>query len=414
MGEFTIVTFATYADLTRNPAVRRILVLSLFLRVPMTAAGVVIALHVVTHLHRSYAAAGLVTMVFAVALSVSAPWRGRALDRIGLRRAVAPSLVILAVGWSIAPFVGYWPLVALIGVTGLFTVPSFSIVRQVLIGAVSEAQRRPALAIDSVVTEISFMVGPVIGVLAATYLPTPTALFLCQLAGILAGAALWLVNPALRHEDDVHAGPRPARRTWLTPGVVMVLTVTVVASFILTSEDLGAVAAMRSMGHTGSLGWVMALWALGSAVGAIVYGAVHRHPPAAVLLVMLGAATALVAVGADRGTFTALIFVSGLFCAPTITAAVDELSRLVPSVVRGEAMGWHGSALTLGSALGAPVIGRAMDAGGWNVGFALGGLGGMAIALVVLLARAARRRGALSAALAGPGDFTTEELPASG
>ena len=64
-----------------------------------------------------------------------------------------------------------------------------------------------------------------------------------------------------------------------------------------------------------------------------------------------------------------LLFVSGLFCAPSITATVDTLSRLVPLGARGEAIGWHGSSMTLGIALGAPLAGFAIDAGGWQWGF---------------------------------------------
>ena len=77
-----------------------------------------------------------------------------------------------------------------------------------------------------------------------------------------------------------------------------------------------------------------------------------------------------------------LLFIAGLFCAPTITATLDHLSRVVPARVRGEAMGWHGSALTAGSAVGAPVIGFAMDAGGWPAGFWVAGAAGLLIGLV--------------------------------
>ena len=70
--------FSTYADLARNPVVRRILLLGILMRIPLWAAAVVLTLHVVTHLDRSYTEAGLVQMVSAVALSVSGPWRSLA------------------------------------------------------------------------------------------------------------------------------------------------------------------------------------------------------------------------------------------------------------------------------------------------------------------------------------------------
>lgn len=386
--------FSTYAELARKPAVRRILVLGLLMRIPLWAGAVVLTLHVVTHLDRSYTQAGLVEMVYATGLAVSGPWRGRRLDRIGLRATVGPSLVVLAATWSIAPWVGYWVLLGLVGLAGLFVVPTFSIVRQVLIDAVPDVQRTAVLSVDSVMVEVSFMIGPILGVLAATYLATSVALTICQLTAVAGGLLLWIDNPPLKLDtgDDEEPEVKHRVREWLTPAVLMLLALAVAASVILTGEDLGTVAALRSMHHTSSIGWVLALWGLGSALGAIVYGALHRHPPAAVLLVLLGASTVAVSFGGGRWTFTALLFVSGIFCAPTITATIDELTRLVPVSVRGEAMGWHGSALTVGGAVGAPFVGWAIDHGGWQSGFELAGFLGIAIALLGLALRTAHRR----------------------
>ena len=53
---------------------------------------------------------------------------------------------------------------------------------------VSDQQRTSALAIDSVVTEASYMVGPILGVVAATYMPTTWALLVCQAASVAAAA----------------------------------------------------------------------------------------------------------------------------------------------------------------------------------------------------------------------------------
>ena len=375
--------FATYAEVLRNPVVRRILLLGMLIRVPLWASNVVITLHVVSHLDRSYAEAGIVSTVVAIGLSVSSPWRGRRLDRVGLRATVLPSIVIGAAVWSVAPWLGYWPLTLLAGVASLFAIPSFSIVRQVLIGHVPDHHRTTVLSVDSVATELTFLVGPVLGVLAATYLPTPLALLICQLAVVLGGIALWVANPPLFSEhSDLSAG-KVSIRSWLTPSVAMVLLITCTSTIILTGEDLSTVAALRSWHEPTSIGWMLALWGAGSAVGGIVYGALHRHPSAALLLVGLAGSTALVALAPDgsRFWFAVLLTISGLFCAPTITATVDDLSRVVPASVRGEAMGWHGSALTLGSAVGAPIIGLGLDHGGWAWGFGLAGVAGLVIAL---------------------------------
>ena len=380
------MSLSTYANLMRNRTVRDVLILGFVIRVPIWACNIAITLHVVTHLHRSYAEAGVIAMASALALAVSGPWRGRLVDRVGLRRALAPSLIVNAVCWGIAPWVGYWPLLVLVVVAGLFAVPTFAVVRTVLIAHVSDEQRTAALSIDAVVTEASYMVGPILGVILATSMATSLALLLCQAASVAAGFLLFLANPSMHAEgegpdpDQVHTPPG----AWVTPKVMLILFAAAISTIILTSEELGAVAAMRAMGHTGSLGWELALWGAGSAVGGLAYGVLPRHPPTGILLALLGATTALVGLAPTMAWFTVLLFISGVFCAPTITATVDDLSRLVPREVRNESMGWHGAALTLGSAVGAPIVGRIMDAGGWAHGFLAGGLAGLAIALVTL------------------------------
>lgn len=385
--------------------VRRVLALGLVVRIPLWAANVVLVLHVVSHLGRSYAAAGLLDGVATVALAVSAPWRGRRLDRVGLRKTVAPSLLILAACWSIAPFVGYWPLLALATLAGLFTVPTFSIVRQALIHAADDAHRKSALAIDAVVLEMSFMIGPALGVLLATVWATQWALFACAFASIAGGAAIWLANPPLRAEQVASAQVDPAQvdpaqrdRAWVTPAVLAVLAACAAATMVLTGTDVGVVAALRHMNHQSWIGWELAVWGLGSAVGGLIYGAMHRSVPVAVLLALLAGTTIPITLASEPATLAVLLFVSGLFCAPTLTATVDSLSRIVPERVRGEALGWHGSALTAGSALGAPLAGVAIDRWGWHGGFVLPGIIGLAVAAGLLAVTARRRVPAAAAA----------------
>ena len=64
-----------YRSILALRAVRRVLWLSIVVRVPLWAGNVVLTLHVVTHLHRSYGAAGLLV--------------GVGHDRPGHQRAVA-------------------------------------------------------------------------------------------------------------------------------------------------------------------------------------------------------------------------------------------------------------------------------------------------------------------------------------
>ncbi|GGO88919.1 MFS transporter [Nocardioides phosphati] len=415
---------ASYRRLLRIRTVRSVLVLGFMIRVPVFASFIVLTLHVVTGLDRSYSAAGLLETVFTVAMAIAAPWRGRALDRIGLRATIGPMLVVLAVVWSIAPFVPYAALLALAVVGGLANVPHYSVMRQALISAVPEADRKAVLSLDALGTELSFMVGPVLGVFAATELETSWALLGTQLIALAGGVGLWLANPPLvRAGASASAGGSaatdvasptaaapatavvaPAGPLWRNPTVLAVLFAGTATTIVLTGTDLGVVAALRHLGQPESIGWVLTIWGAGSAVGALVYGTLHRHVPLNVLLALLAATTIPVALADDRLSLVLLLFVCGLFCAPTLTASSDALSRAVPAGSLGEAMGWQGVAFTIGGATGAPLAGFLIDHQGWQGAFVAGGVVALVAAGIALVLEAGRARAGVDAA---PGEASS-------
>lgn len=155
------------------------------------------------------------------------------------------------------------------------------------------------------------------------------------------------------------------------------------------------------MGESGSLGLVFAGWGIGSIVGGLVYGALSRGLSPYLLLSGLAMVTLPMALADSAVTVAALALLAGLLCAPTITASVEAVSRVVPAVARGEAMGWHGSCMTAGSAMAAPLAGLVIDSRGHQSAIVLVCLAGLLIACVgaasVLVVRRRRSQVALAA-----------------
>ncbi|MEP7193087.1 MAG: MFS transporter [Actinomycetota bacterium] len=398
-----------YRRVLAVPAMRQALLLGILVRIPIFAGGVLLTLHVVQTLHRDYGAAGLVTAAATICIAVSGPWRGRLLDTKGLRRVVLPSLVVTAICWSIAPFVDYLPLLLLAALAGLFVVPVFTIIRQAVLAAVPESDRRTALSLDAVAVEVSFMVGPLVGVWAATIWPTAWVLFTIEMLGVLAGVGLWFADPVM-HADrsDLEQVDEPLpRRAWFRPQFLAMCAAAAATTIVLSGCDIAFVAALRDFGKVSLIGPVIALWGLGSVIGGLVYGMWHRSISAFLLLGGLSVGTIPIALAPSAWPLAALGLVAGLLCAPTITATVDQLSRVVPDAARGEAIGWHGSAMTAGSAIGAPVAGLAIDHWGWAAGFVTVSLVGLGVAVLGSGAtrtyRRSRRRVARPVAPAGPG-----------
>jgi hypothetical protein len=67
------VPVARYRRVLASRALRQALLLGFLVRMPIFGGGVVLTLHVVSHLGRPYAAAGLVSAAATIAIAVSGP-----------------------------------------------------------------------------------------------------------------------------------------------------------------------------------------------------------------------------------------------------------------------------------------------------------------------------------------------------
>ena len=388
--------FDPYRRVLAVPGVRSVTLLGVVARIPHTAMGLVLTVHVTQTLGQGYAVAGLLVAALTVGMALGAPWRGRSVDRLGLRRALLPSVVGELLLWTAAPWLPLPWLLPSVILAGFLGLPVFTILRLALSVMVPEAQRRAAFALDSVAVELSFMVGPALGVLVAVQVSTTAALVAIGVLEAVAGLALMALNPPttsahLPTPVLVGAAKPPRQRVPITGALVAVLGATAGSTIVLAGTDVSVVAAMRADDHVALTGLVLGIWAFASLLGGLVYGLLPRSIPPLVLLLALGLLTAPVGFATTPVTLSLALLAAGFLCAPVITATAEVVARLVPESIRGEAMGWHGSALTSGVALGAPLAGVAIDQVGPWAGFASVGVTGVLLALAGLLAVQTRR-----------------------
>lgn len=385
-----------YLRVLRIPGIPTSVLLMFISRLPMTAMGLTLTLHVVSDLGRGYGAAGLVGTATTIGTALGAPMVGRMIDRHGLRPIVAVCGLVSCVYWISAPHLPYYVLLVVSLPFGMLVLPASSIARQVLTALVPEAQRRTAFSMDTISLELSFMIGPATGILVSTQLSSTVALTGIGAVFGIAACVLYVVNPPLRTADEARQPSelRPALRTWLTPRLVATLLVAVGALFVLIGTELAALAALRASGEVAWTGAVMAVMCVASLIGGLIHGAVSRSLPQLTLMVLLAVLVLPVGLAAEPWWLLALVLIPmNLACAPTLAATTESVSSLAPYRVRGEAMGLQDSSTRIGMALGSPAVGFVIDntSAGW--GFAAAGLGGLAFALAgVLLTRRARTR----------------------
>jgi predicted MFS family arabinose efflux permease len=364
------------------------MLLMFFTRLPMTAMGITLTLHVVTDLGRGYGAAGLVGTATTLGSAIGAPMVGRMIDRYGLRPVVAVCGAASTAYWVSTPHLPYFALVAAALPAGLLTVPAGSIGRQVIVALVPAEHRRAAYSLDTISLESSFMIGPAAGIAVTTQLSSAAALTGIGVCFALLTCALYWRNPPVRHEEEKIDGERPPMREWLTGRLAATLLLASGALFCLIGTEVSALAALRATGEVTWTGTVIAVMCVASAVGGIVHGAVRRSLSQPVLLVLLTVLVIPAGLFAQPWWLLALALIpTNLACAPTLAATTEEVSALAPARVRGEVMGLLDSATRLGMAIGSPVVGFAIDHSAPAWGFATAGLGGLALASVGLALR---------------------------
>lgn len=420
-----------YRTALRAPGVVVVLLIGFFARIPFSTIGILFTLHTVISLEQSYFAAGLVVAASTLGTAVASPLRGRLLDRYGLRRAVLPSMIVQPLMLAAAAFAPYQALVVIALVSGLFALPVFSIVRTSLSILVPASQRRSVFSLDSVSTELVFMLGPAAVTIAAVALGTTRTILVVSVLVLLASLGMMIANPPTRsdqlmlptrlpkpleaaenamlatgeahHEarvaenlatgqipiiDEETGRPvaepgKPSVRPYLlTAGGIAILAATLVGSLVITATDLTIVAFLEGSGSTSAIAWVLAIWCAGSAIGGFVYGITHRDIGPFAVLLALGLLTIPIGLSQSVATLALTAFLAGLALAPIVTATGEALSQRVPEEVRGEAMGWHGSALTAGAAIGSPVVGIVIDMAGPREGILFAAALAVALALL--------------------------------
>jgi MFS family permease len=380
------VAFSGYARLWADRSVRTLFVAAFFARIPAMAAPLVFTLYVVGELDGTYTQAGVLAATTTLGIAIGAPWRGRAIDRIGLRRAVLPSIVAVAVLYPLATVVEYAWLIPISFLMGIFLIPIFSIVRLSLTVMVDQDQRRTAFSADSVLAEGSFIIGPAVGALIVTQAGGGPALITIGVCEAIAGALfLWLDPPTRSEPKPVEDGAEdPFDGQWISVPLVFLFLISAGTMVALIATDLGIVSQLRELDAVGSVGITYGLWGLSSLLGGLLYGALNTSIRPTYLLLALGLTTIPVGLGGEVWSLSLWVIPTGFLCAPTMTAAGEWIAKLVPERRRGEAMGWQGTAFTLGGAASSPFIGAAIDGvGAWGA-FVVGGSVATLIALLAL------------------------------
>jgi len=395
-----------YVALLRVPRMASLFAATVFARLPIgiNALATVLFLRAETG---SFAVAGAASGALALGAGLGAPVAARLIDSFGTR-----VLLVLATGHAAALVAlvlagrGGAPDAVLVAVAGLggLSVPPVSSVMRTLYPRVLEPGMVPtAFALDSVLTEILFVLGPLL-VAAFVALADASAALYASAFAVLGGTALFLARlpapeVAAAGADAEPAGPFGALRS---SGIRTLVLGMLPVGFAFGAFEVAIPAFAEAEGKPELAGLLLATWALASAAGGLAYGARPRRTPLLdlhlrmALLLPLGLVP--VALATSPAVMALLVLPAGVFIAPLLATRNELAGRIAPPGAATEAVTWPLTALVSGIALGAAAGGAVIDASGWRAAI----LVGIASAFVGAAVALARRGTLVSAPAAAP------------
>jgi MFS family permease len=384
-----------YRTVLQTPGAAAFTVAGFVARLPIAMIALGIVLYISAQ-SGSYALAGALTATFTVVAAACAILTSRLIDRLG-QRAVLPGLIAIH---GVA-LVGFVVLVELNASTVLlFAVIAIAGAAQPAIGAAVRARWvyvlkdpsdiRSAFALESILDEVVFTVGP----LLATFLALSIALPLPLLVGAALAVIGSLTLAGLRSTAPPRNQYQRARgeHAIKLPGIPAMILVAVGAGILFGSFEVSTVAFMRFQGQEWATGLVLALFAFGSMVGGLWFGSRHFTAPLPIQLAWttLALFIAVAPLPFLPGVFSLAIaaLLAGTLVAPVLISMFATTQRLVPSALLTEGLTWTNSGLALGFALGTAVGGWLIDVGGTSLSFGLAVAGAALSALIAWLSRA--------------------------
>lgn len=415
-----------YRDVLSRPGALAFSAAGVIARLPMSMVGIGIVL-MIEPLRGSYALAGSVSAVGVLAQAVCSPQLARLVDQFGQARVMRPAiavsstglvaLVLCTVGGASAPW-----LFVCAAVAGA-TIGSFGAMVRARWSHVLDDPRaiHTAFSLESALDELVFVVGPILATILATTV-TPSAGLIVPVVGMVLGGYWFLAQRRTQprpHPRTDRSGPATAdtapampRRSVMRSGGMIVLAIVFVGmGSILGATEVSTVAFAEENGRPGLAGALLAVFACGSMISGLGYGARHWVTPLwrrfAIGMGALAIGAALFVLVTSMAMLAVVMFVAGFAIAPTLVNGNGLVQHFVPRERLTEGLTWVSTSLGVGISFGSWIAGSMIDRQGSHGGYlVVVGSAGLAV-VAVLASLRTLRAGTADIGLTGKDSGTT-------
>ena len=374
--------------LFRLPGALRFSIPGLIARMPISMDSLAL-IFIVVAVSDSYAIAGALSATASVVIALATPHWSRVADRIGQSAMLVRVIPVKVFAFCVFTILvlnetPVWTWFVAIIITEAFSVNTGGLVRRRWLHVLSpdktttaedEQDRHlvnTAYSFEALMDEVVFILGPIIVTACATTI--------APAAGIISGIIFLAVGvPLFVKQKDTEPPANPKREVDPHPAVIrnkrvqaVVLPTTLLGGFF-GSIAIVTVAFAESRGQAGLSGVLLAIWAAGSAVAAIINGVVKwRLTSASRFLIFLFALTILsipmLFVHSIPWLAVALFF-NGFAIAPLVINAYGVAEGAVPPDQITETLTWVVAGMPMGGAISSALSGQIIDRFGADIAY---------------------------------------------
>lgn len=374
--------------LFRLPGALRFSIPGLIARMPIAMDSLAL-IFIVVAVTDSYALAGALSATASVVIALATPHWSRVADRIGQSAMLVRVIPIKVVAFCVFTLLvlnqtPVWTWFMSIIIAEAFSVNAGGLVRRRWLHVLSpdktttaedEQDRHivnTAYSFEALMDEVVFILGPIIVTACATTI-APAAGVIVGIIFVTIGFPLFIAakasEPPATPKRIVDPHPAVIRNKRVQ---AVVLPTTLLGGFF-GSIAIVTVAFTESRGQEAQSGILLAIWAVGSAVAALVNGVVKwKLSNAARFLLFLFSLTVLTIPLLFVHTIPALavaLFFNGFSIAPLVINAYGVAEGAVPPDQITETLTWVVAGMPVGGALSSALSGQIIDLYGADIAF---------------------------------------------
>ncbi|CAG9000326.1 MAG: hypothetical protein CENE_02321 [Candidatus Celerinatantimonas neptuna] len=386
-----------YREMLTTPGVMGLVFASFIVRMPQAMIGIGI-ITMLAEQRGLYWLAGSVAATFTLANALIGPHVSKFVDRHGQSR-VLPVItafsIVMLLALLMAAYMTVSPPLLFILAALAGTMPNMPAMIRARWTELfrGKPQLHTAFSLDTALTELSYIVGPVLAIALSTSVfaeAGPLAAVLLLIIGMTAFLLQRKAEPKVVNRST-ESGSSILRISSLRIIFLALLAMGVIGGSI----DVAVVAFANAQHWPTAASFILAAYALGSVISGLAFGAFRITLPLEkqfLIGILVTAITAILPIlSPDVYTMTAMVFVASLSFAPTMVVVMKLGTIIVPPAKLTEGLTWMTTGISIGVALGSAISGRIIDVYGARAGFGVPIAAGLVMVVVVLIGLRALR-----------------------